>query len=205
MTAQATPEDVAAAAKGDRAALARVVASMERMAWYCANRYRTGTTLSIDELAQEARLAVLKAVRAFKPSKGVPFGTYCFRWMRAGVLRLVVQENPKDPRHRSVRKRMRSLDEGFHDTDDLSLGEVLADEKPSPEAMLEVARKARALRELVMGLDARDSAVLQRRVMGETLEDIGDSFHLSRERIRQIERRSVATLRRRAALKGLAT
>lgn len=56
-------------------------------------------------------------------------------------------------------------------------------------------------REMLNSLPARDREVLLRRCNGERLREIGDEFGLTRERVRQIEFKSIKLLRQRLEAK----
>jgi RNA polymerase sigma-32 factor len=81
--------------------------------------------------------------------------------------------------------------------------ERLPDDGPSPEALVveadELARRKRRLGEAMQRLDARErEIVLERRLRDEplTLEDLSRRFHVSRERIRQLEVRALDKLKK---------
>jgi RNA polymerase sigma-32 factor len=79
----------------------------------------------------------------------------------------------------------------------------LADDRPSQETVLaetdEVAHRRKLLVESLAGLNEREREILlERRLRDQplTLEDLGRRFHVSRERIRQLEVRAVEKLRK---------
>jgi RNA polymerase sigma-32 factor len=79
----------------------------------------------------------------------------------------------------------------------------LVDEGPSQETVLaaadEMAQRRKLLGEAMARLNAREREILvERRLRDEplTLEDLSRRFHVSRERIRQLEVRAVAKLRK---------
>jgi len=79
----------------------------------------------------------------------------------------------------------------------------LVDERPSQEITLaeadELARRRKLLGEAMERLNAREREILvERRLRDEplTLEDLSRRFHVSRERIRQLEVRAVDKLRK---------
>src|SRR5271156_880169 len=79
----------------------------------------------------------------------------------------------------------------------------LVDEGPSQEALLaeadEMAQRRKLLGEVMARLNAREREILvERRLRDEplTLEDLSRRFHVSRERIRQLEGRAVDKLRK---------
>jgi RNA polymerase primary sigma factor len=55
----------------------------------------------------------------------------------------------------------------------------------------EVIDEEKMMREIFSYLEPREVEIITRRFMGETLAQIGASFHVSRERVRQIQRRAI--------------
>lgn len=94
-----------------------------------------------------------------------------------------------------------SLDERINGYDDLTLIETLVSDLPSPEEHLDQADLARCIDDALSGLNERESKVLRLRFGladhgdGMTLEEIGQMFGLTRERIRQIEAKALGRLR----------
>jgi RNA polymerase sigma factor (sigma-70 family) len=73
-----------AAAGGRDDARQRLVLAHEGLAQWVARRYR-GRGLDPDDLAQEARLGLLRAGARFDPARGVAFATYAPWWVRRTV------------------------------------------------------------------------------------------------------------------------
>ncbi|MFZ5511628.1 MAG: sigma-70 family RNA polymerase sigma factor [Pseudomonadota bacterium] len=94
-----------------------------------------------------------------------------------------------------------SLNERINGYDDLTLIETLVSDLPSPEEHLDQADLARCIDDALSGLNERESKVLRLRFGladhgdGMTLEEIGQMFGLTRERIRQIEAKALSRLR----------
>jgi RNA polymerase sigma factor (sigma-70 family) len=95
-----------------------------------------------------------------------------------------------------------SLDQTVGADDDASLGDFIADEQTTSaaEASIEEQFMRGQLRAVLDTLDAREAAVVRMRYgldgrQPRTLDEIGREFKLSRERIRQIERETMAKLR----------
>jgi len=95
-----------------------------------------------------------------------------------------------------------SLDQAVGADDDASLGDFIADQRTSSEAeeTVEAQLMRRQLSEVLDTLESREAAVVRMRygldgTQPKTLDEIGRAFKLSRERIRQIERETMAKLR----------
>ncbi|MEO9138691.1 MAG: RNA polymerase sigma factor SigB [Jatrophihabitans sp.] len=95
-----------------------------------------------------------------------------------------------------------SLDQTVGADDDASLGDFIADERATSaaETVVEGGMMRAHLQDVLNSLDTRESAVVRMRYgldggQPRTLDEIGRAFKLSRERIRQIERETMAKLR----------
>jgi RNA polymerase sigma factor (sigma-70 family) len=95
-----------------------------------------------------------------------------------------------------------SLDQTVGTDDDASLGDFIADERATvaAEENVEAGLMRAQLREVLDSLETREAAVVRMRYgldggQPKTLDEIGRAFKLSRERIRQIERETMAKLR----------
>jgi len=94
-----------------------------------------------------------------------------------------------------------SLDQTVGADDDAALGDFIADDTaPAAEAAVEAGLMRRQLQSVLGTLEAREAAVVRMRYglddgQPRTLDEIGRAFKLSRERIRQIERETMAKLR----------
>ena len=94
-----------------------------------------------------------------------------------------------------------SLDQTVGTDDDAALGDFIADESaPAAAESVEFGLMKEQLRSVLGTLESREAAVVRMRFglddgQPRTLDDIGRTFKLSRERIRQIERETMAKLR----------
>ncbi|MBO0738863.1 MAG: RNA polymerase sigma factor RpoH [Alphaproteobacteria bacterium] len=97
----------------------------------------------------------------------------------------------------------RSLNETMTDDGETEWLDRLVDEGPTSEVLLadteETAQRRKLLGEALAGLNEREREILiERRLREEplTLEDLSKRFHVSRERVRQLEVRAVDKLRK---------
>jgi RNA polymerase sigma-32 factor len=103
-----------------------------------------------------------------------------------------------------ITRRDVSLDDpAYLDTEE-TRGDRIADDRPGPEstvAELELEERARAeIAEAMVELDPRERHIIQRRYLNRrpaTLKELGESFGISRERVRQLEARAKAKMRQR--------
>lgn len=101
-----------------------------------------------------------------------------------------------------------SLDAPVGEEGDTRFGDLLAGEEPRADDVIAKRRLVEQTRDLLASLDPREREVLRRRYgldgdEDETLEEIGQSFSLTRERIRQIEAKALAKLRPRSRQREL--
>jgi len=101
-----------------------------------------------------------------------------------------------------ITRRDLSLDDPAYVDTDETRGDRLADDHPSPESTLAERELSSQMRERIRaaldGLDPRERAILSRRYLSPqpaTLKQLGASFGISRERVRQLEARAKAKLR----------
>ena len=164
------------------------------------------------DLVQEGCLGLIEAIRRFDPAKGAHFSTYAGFWIRAFVMRHIM-DNVRV--FRVVRTRAQrvaffagevgasevSLD-ASSGLNDRPLHEVLAEPHASPLDLVEAAELAKKVREEVAGLEGRlhrrEATILRERLLAaepRPLREVGRNLSISGERVRQIEATLVATLR----------
>ena len=106
--------------------------------------------------------------------------------------------------HRYIMGQPMSLDRPVHDDDDRSFGETIADpdsEEHSPADELTTQTLTSQVKRLLHFLSPIEADVLTKRFgLGDdeerTFREIGDQYHLSRERIRQIQNSALDKLKR---------
>jgi RNA polymerase primary sigma factor len=102
-----------------------------------------------------------------------------------------------------------SLDVPVGDEEEWSFGSFLADESaPSPEEAVGATLRSEALRAALDALSHRERRVIELRfgLDGDgprTLDEVGRTFSLTRERVRQIETQALAKLEAMAEMQGL--
>jgi RNA polymerase sigma-32 factor len=235
--------------QGDRDAAQTLVLSNLRLVVRIALEYRRVWTNLLD-LIQEGNVGLLQAVRRFDPYRGVKLSSYSAYWIRAYILKYLI-DNVRTVRlgsSRAERKIFYSLSrarrelerQGFTPTpallaerldvatadvesvqqrlaqSDVSLdaplssadpgGATLGDRQSSAALGTDEAVSTREMQQAFRQhverfgehLDARESAILRDRMLADepvTLQEIGERFGLTRERVRQIEKKLVGRLR----------
>ena len=75
--------------QGDRDAAQRLITSNLRLVVKIANEFRAGST-SVLDLIQEGNYGLMQAVKKFDPSKGIKLSTYAAWWIRAYILKFLM-------------------------------------------------------------------------------------------------------------------
>ncbi len=234
--------------EGDVEAARQLVLSNIRLVVKIAMEYRRSWTNVLD-LIQEGNVGLMQAVQRFDPYQEVKLSTYAAYWIRAFILKYLI-DNIRMVRLGSSRaqrklffrlnKEKRELErQGYQAEPKLiaerldvseadviemeqrlgqsdlsieapmgdeeggaSLGDFLAaagataEQNVGDEQLRQVFREK--LRAFTEELDERDRRIVEERVLAETpktLQEMGDIFGVSRERVRQLEARIVDRLR----------
>lgn len=159
-----------------------IVASNRGLAYAAVARLRP-TYQELDDLRSEGLLALVRAVDWFDPWRGVRFSTYAYNAIIRALIRL---------RKKSAQYRQR-----FSVTLDFPV-ETTAQADVGTDLFLD--RLHRVMESNLADLTEREADVLGRRFpLGDrprlTLDEIGATFGLSKERVRQIQNRALAKLR----------
>lgn len=249
-----TPEEELRLAKryqetGDVSSAARLVTANLRLVVKLAFEYRRAYR-NIMDLIQEGNIGLMQAVKRFDPYRGVKLSSYAAWWIRAYMLRFILNNwrlvkvgttqtqrklffNLSKERQRlaalgidpSTAEIARQLDVPEHEVIDmdrrlsgneLSLDAPVGDPDgrsvsrldllPSGDARVDDALGSLQLDEMVRGrlatfastLTGKEIVIFRERLVADepvTLQEIGDRYGISRERVRQLEKRLQDKLR----------
>ncbi|OWK34464.1 sigma-70 family RNA polymerase sigma factor [Fimbriiglobus ruber] len=145
---------------------------------------------NLDELKSDANVSLMRAVEKFDYGRGFKFSTYATWAIMKNFARSIPDENTQRSRY------MTGTDELF---------ESRADVRTDEQEVLAAADAARArVNRLLQYLDPRTREVIKMRTGLDgseemTLEQIGQHFGITKERVRQINVRGMKQLRERAA------
>jgi RNA polymerase primary sigma factor len=198
------------AGRGDHRAKQKLVRHSLAFVVAFARKQRRGT-VRLDELIQEGNLGLLRAADKFDPHAGTRFLTYAAWWIRAYIGKYLKEaRSTVRPQSGTVAQPDQSLDSVADDENEVPRLERIEDEAPGPEATYLATER---------DLEVRQALARTRRRIGElgwdivrnrltqdsprTLEEIGRSWGVSRERTRQIEVRTKQFLRRHLAASHL--
>jgi RNA polymerase sigma-32 factor len=171
------------------------------------------------DLVQEGNAGLIVAVERFDPSRGLPLAAYASIWIRAFILRHLMESRSavrltttREGRRRFFERSLPSdisLDAPVRRTDDEGQGARHAlgdffpgDDRLRPDVAAEAREEVRQLREAVAQLAAtlgpREREILSRRLLADDpppLRRVGPMLRLSGERVRQLEHEMLARLR----------
>jgi RNA polymerase sigma factor (sigma-70 family) len=144
------------------------------LAFSIAGKYRN-RGVARHELRSAGLLGLVKAARKFDPERGVPFGGFAQHWIRGEILSLF------KPTRDALGRRTLSLN-----------APLPSSEEDEPREFMDiVADEARpAITPDLSGLSEKERNILEARLGGETLREIGRELGISAERVRQIEARA---------------
>jgi RNA polymerase sigma-32 factor len=249
-----TPEETQALAvryyeTGDLEAARKLVTSNLRLVVKIAYDYRRAYRNILD-LIQEGNIGLMQAVKKYDPYKGVKLSSYAAWWIRAYILRFILNNwrlvklgttqaqrklffNLKkekarlaamgiDPSPETIARHLDvpaeevvqmehrlgagevSLDApvGSGEGRQTSRLELLATEdRPADEALANAEMEdllSEKLREFGRTLTGKEAIIFRERLLSDepkTLQELGDQFGVSRERVRQIEKRLQGKIR----------
>jgi len=227
--------------KNDLDAAYRLVTANLRLVVMIAREYQRAFKNLLD-LIQEGNIGLMEAVKNFDPYRGVRFPSYAVWWIRAYIIRymmnnwrmvkigttqaqrklffnlqkekdrleaegftagpkllaqrLDVKESEVVEMEQRLAARDLSVDAPTDDSGDSTMLDYLASKTANTEEAVGdaetrelLSRKVKAFGETLSG---KDKVIFEERLMAEeplTLQDIGERYGISRERVRQIEER----------------
>ena len=234
--------------QGDVEAARKLVLANLRLVVKIAMEYRRTWTNVLD-LIQEGNVGLMQAVQRFDPYQGVKLSSYAAYWIRAYVLkylldnirlvrlgttraqrklffrlnkekreleRLGIEVEPRLIAERldvteadviDMEQRLGHSDLSFdapirEDDSSATFGDFIPSRGPSTEESVANEELRRVFLEKVHAfaetLDERDRRIVDERILAEepkTLQEMGDAFGITRERVRQLEARVVSRLR----------
>jgi RNA polymerase sigma-32 factor len=190
----------------------QIAAANLRLVIKMAGGYARRSTISIEDLVQEGTVGLMHAIEKFDPARGVRFASYATWWIRAYMLKALL-DNTRLVRAGRSRTDRRGFFHGEAPLPELSLDapmgedgfsllDTLAAAGPGPDQVVEEAEAAahirRRARAFHQTLEPREAMVFGERFLGPeapTLSELAVQCAVSRERVRQIEHQLVEGFR----------
>jgi RNA polymerase primary sigma factor len=219
------------AARKGAAAKDRFIRANLRLVVSVARRYPLPPGMELLDLIQEGNLGLEHAVDKFDWRKGFKFSTYATFWIRQAIGRALDQKAslvrlPGD-RSASLRAALRavagdgdeldeehsrlhrlttptSLDRTIGDDDSNELIDLLADDKPSPEATVMDRLEEQMVTDLLAVLDTRARFAVEQRFglhdgRKRSYREVGEELGVTAEAARRLVKRAVSAVREEAA------
>ena len=212
--------------KGDRAALEKLTRANLRFVVSVAKQYQN-QGLSLPDLINEGNLGLIKAAEKFDETRGFKFISYAVWWIRQSILQALAEQSRivrlplnqvgslnKISKAFSISDTLKvsgrhiSVDAPFVEGEDNSLLDVLVnDDSPMADRSLVNESLSREIDRALSTLTEREKEIIQMffgiGTQEMTLEEIGDKFGLTRERVRQIKEKAIRRLRQNSRSKLL--
>ncbi|NQT53228.1 sigma-70 family RNA polymerase sigma factor, partial [bacterium] len=163
----------------------RLVLANLRLVIHLAKRHLRSGSSSLDELVSDGTVSLMQAIERFDYSRGVRFSTYS-SW---AILKNYAKSIPRELRARSaVTQDSQEIVEAAPDASEAernqsALRKVLR--SLVTHMLLELGERERQILVARFGLEGKQT---------ETLEQIGQRYDITRERVRQIEARALRKL-----------
>ncbi len=208
----------------------RFIRANLRLVVSVARRYPLPPGMELLDLIQEGNLGLEHAVDKFDWRKGFKFSTYATFWIRQAIGRALDQKAslvrlPGD-RSASLRAALRqvagdgdeldaeharlhrlttptSLDRTIGDDDSNELVDIIADDKPTPEALVLAHEDEGAVTSLLDVLDARARYAVEQRFgindgRKRSYREVGEELGVTAEAARRLVKRAVTAVRHEA-------
>lgn len=191
----------------------RIASANLRLVIKMAVGYARRSAVSLDDLIQEGTVGLMEAIQRYEPQRGVRFATYAVWWIRAFLLRYLLDHSRlvRAGRSRADREaffhggapaKELSLDAHLTAGEGDPLVDLLAAPGELPDQLVEEAEVAALVHSRAtafeQGLEPRQAAVFRQRLLADEavpLRELATQFQVSPERIRQIEQQVVASFR----------
>ncbi len=214
----------------------RFIRANLRLVVSVARRYPLPPSMDLLDLVQEGNLGLEHAVDKFDWRKGFKFSTYATFWIRQAIGRALDQKAslvrlPGD-RSAALRAALRqvsgdadelddenahlhrlstptSLDRTVGEDDSNELVDLIADDRPGPEAMVMASEEESAVTSLLDVLDKRARFAVEQRFgindgRKRSYREVGEDLGVTAEAARRLVKRAVTTVRAEAEARATA-
>jgi len=211
---------------GDQIALEKLTKANLRFVVSVAKQYQN-QGLTLPDLINEGNLGLIKAAQRFDETRGFKFISYAVWWIRQSILQALAEQsrivrlplnkigsiNKINDVKESLKNSGRhvSMDAPLVEGEDSNLYDVLnSGESPNPDRTLLHESLRTEIERALETLTPREADVVRLYFgLGNqhamTLEEIGETFDLTRERVRQIKEKAIRRLKHTSRSKILKT
>jgi RNA polymerase sigma-32 factor len=208
----------------DRQAAYHLVTSNLRLVVKIALEFQRVWMQNLLDLIQEGNIGLMQAVKKFDPYKNVKFSYYASFWIKAYILKFIMDnwrlDMGFDPKPKLLSERLGVSEREVVDMDqrldgwDVSLDAPLKDDSDterieflstSTESIEEQVSKKEIevllhnkIAEFRKKMTPRELEIFDLRIFSDnpvTLQEIGDRYGISRERVRQVEKNIIKKMR----------
>ena len=190
---------------GDRKALEKLTKANLRFVVSVAKQYQN-QGLSLPDLINEGNIGLLKAAEKFDETRGFKFISYAVWWIRQSILQAIAEQSRvvRLPLNQvgSVNKIKRILNkfEQENESDGASMLDFMPSEnEPSTDSQLVIESMREEIALALSVLNERERNVIEAfygiNQPECTMEEIGNKYGLTRERVRQIREKAIRKLK----------
>ena len=177
--------------RGDRRALEKLTRANLRFVVSVAKQYQN-QGLSLPDLINEGNLGLIKAAEKFDETRGFKFISYAVWWIRQSILQALAEQS------RIVRLPLNQVGSLNKISKAFSKFEQENERRPSDRSLMNESL-AKEIDRALATLTERECEIIKMffgiGCQEMTLEEIGDKFGLTRERVRQIKEKAIRRLR----------
>ena len=174
---------------GDQVALEKLTKANLRFVVSVAKQYQN-QGLTLPDLINEGNLGLIKAAQRFDETRGFKFISYAVWWIRQSILQALAEQS------RIVRLPLNKIGSINKINKTYAFLEQAHERQPSAEALETLTPREADVVRLYFGLGNQHAM---------TLEEIGETFDLTRERVRQIKEKAIRRLKHTSRSKILKT
>ena len=184
--------------KGDAEAMEKLVKSNLKFVTNYAKQYRN-SGVPFSDLISEGNIGLMKAAQKFDETKGVKFISYAVWWVRNSIQECIDTYNGNISEIETIDYNLDSCQEMEYEEGSAIINDEfeskLIDAQSSKvgidELMKTLKERERKILSLYFGLDDGK---------GKTLEEIGEKYHMTSERVRQIKDKALVKLKTEALI-----
>ena len=166
-----------------------------------------GCGLPFADIIEEGNIGLIRAIDRFDPKKDNKVISYAVWWIRKTIIEAIERKSVLDTDSIDV---MTSDEKKLHDETESKLPTVIVPETHNfiSENNNNTLDTAHIIEELFDGVPERERCIVSDYfgldgVKPKTLEEIGEEFNLTKERVRQLNEKALKKMRSNALLKNL--